>query len=83
MPDYSTMSAAELNERLHEITEQRHALREEALAVHAAMDKQILAEDAERRVAALSDSEKAALRQALGPEGVETEEAVGVPGAGE
>jgi len=57
-------------------------LRAEKKRIAKQMEDLAVPEEAKRRVEAMSDSERSALAQALIATGIESEEKVGLPGAG-
>ncbi len=78
--NYESKGVEELQAELARIAEARAALRTEALAVHAALDRAQARQAAAATMAGLSDVEKAALAQMILAQGIESGEAVGVPG---
>ncbi len=71
------MSADDIEAELQSLSVQKDEIRDRQRALTAALDSKRGQEDAERRVAALSDPEKAALAQVLKAEGVKPRSAVG------
>lgn len=78
--DYSSLSLQKLEAKQQEIVAQRASLKEEARAIQATLDGKQAEIAARRKLEGLGDPEKEALRQALGPSGVPSEEKVGTPG---
>ena len=77
---YENMSMAELEAENRKLMAQKAAIQEKQRQVNAAQDQLAAQERAAALAEGLSDPEKAALRQALGPEGIAPESAVGTPG---
>ena len=73
---YELMTVEQLTAELQRINEERAALREQAMAVHAVLDRKQAVETARRKLAEMSDVEKAALAQIVAAEGIESGEAV-------
>lgn len=65
MNNYDNMTIGQLLTELQCITEQRAALRDEQLQVHATLDRKQAAQRAADLVAGMSDTDKAALTQAI------------------
>lgn len=78
--DYSSMSLVQLGSEQAKVMEQRQALSGEGKAIQTALDGKQAEIEARCTLERMSDPEKAALAQALGVRGVESEEAVGTPG---
>ena len=74
--NYEQMSVEQLTAELQRINEERAALKAVAGAVHAVLDRKQAVETARRKLAAMSDVEKAALAQVVAAEGIESGEAV-------
>lgn len=74
--NYEQMTVEQLTAELQRLNEQRAALREQAIAVHAVLDRKQAVETARRKLAEMSDVEKAALAQLVQAEGIESGEAV-------
>jgi hypothetical protein len=71
------MTIEQLTAELQRITEARAALRDEQLTVHAALDRKQAAQRAADLVAGMSDTDKAALAQAInGAGGIASQESV-------
>lgn len=74
---YDSMTLAQLEARMQQLTEERAALREEALQLQAALDKKQATQRAADLVATMSDADKAALAQAIsGAGGIASQESV-------
>lgn len=74
--NYEQMTVEQLTAELQRLNEQRAALREQAMGVHAVLDRKQAVETARRKLAEMSDVEKAALAQLVQAEGIESGEAV-------
>ena len=80
MANLSRLSIAELEAMLTDLHAQRKALAERKRGVARALDAKLVEQAARERLDAMSDVEKQALRQALRADGIQSGEAVGVPG---
>lgn len=78
--DYDSLSVEELEDKIHTMEAERAAMGDEIHAVHKVLEAKILAADAQRRIANLSDTERVALLQSLTAAPVESEETLGTPG---
>lgn len=74
------MSTEDLEALRHDLRQEHAGLRERQRAVAAVLDSRYAAEEAQRKVAAMNDTERAALAQALTAEGIASAEAMGEPG---
>lgn len=82
MSKYESMTIEKLDAELTRLhTEQKRILAEKK-AVARVLDAKLSEQSALAKLAALSDSERAALRQVLMAKSVESESVVGAPGAG-
>jgi hypothetical protein len=79
--DLSKMSSEELEAHYQELDGQRAAIQAEARLVRAEIDQRVAAAEAARKLASMSDREKAALIQMLEAQGIESAEGFGSPGA--
>lgn len=68
------MTADELEGELIRLSNDREGLRARQLEVQGRLDQVRAEEKAQATVSGLSDAEKAALLQAIGPEGIDSEE---------
>lgn len=69
------------DEQLAALNAQRDALKQEILTLVREQDARAAKRNAEAKVAAMSDTERAAMAQLLGAQGVASGSAVGTPGA--
>lgn len=74
--NFEQMTVEQLTAELQRLNEQRAALREQAMAAHAVLDRKQAVATARRKLAEMSDVEKAALAQLVQAEGIESGEAV-------
>jgi len=74
--NYEQMTVEQLEAELQRISGERAALKEKAVAVHAVLDRRNAEAAARRKLAEMSDVEKAALAQIVAAEGIESGEAV-------
>lgn len=68
-----TEEEAAITARLQDLSRQREALREEALELHRRLERIA----AEKAVARMTDTERAAIAQIIAPQGIEPAEATG------
>jgi len=73
---YEAMTVEQLEAELQRISEERAALKTRAVAAHAVLDRRNGEAAARRRLATMSDVERAALAQIVATEGIESGEAV-------
>jgi len=81
MGEYDDQTVAGLEEALTLLHGEIKALRAQKRAISKALDRHAIEAEAARKLAALSDPERAALRRLLAPEGIASEAAVGTPGS--
>ncbi len=74
--NYEQMSVEQLEAELQRISGERAELKAQALSAHAVLDRRNAEAAARRRLATMSDVEKAALAQIVAAEGIESGEAV-------
>ena len=74
--NYEQMTVEQLEAELQRISGERAALKEQAVAAHTVLDRRQAVEAARRKLAEMSDVEKAALAQIVAAEGIEGGEAV-------
>jgi ribosomal protein L29 len=70
------MTVEELETHLQGLDEQKQDIRRQQLEAHAELDRLNAEADAERKLANMSEPERAAILQALKAEGVESTESV-------
>lgn len=75
------MSVEQLQAQLDRLNAERDALKEQIRRITPVLDAKQAQAAAGRKLAAMSDSERAALAQLLRTEGIPSGEAVGTPGA--
>jgi len=75
------MSDEQLAARVAELNAQRDALKQEILKLVNEQNARAAQKSAQAKVAAMSDTERAAMAQLLGAQGVASGSAVGTPGA--
>lgn len=80
--DYEAMSVEELNTLVADLSRDREVITVKIREIVQIRDAKLLLEETNRRVALMSDPEKQALLQVLAPQGIESVEEVGTPGAG-
>lgn len=71
----------EIDEELWKLGQKRDAIKAEMLELTRARDAKAALEDAEQRVATMSDPERAALLQTLQTTGIESDHKMGTPGS--
>lgn len=79
--DLSNLSIAELEAMLTDLHTERKALAARKREVARVLDAKLIEQAAHEKLAAMSDTERAALRQALDAEGIASDEAFGTPGS--
>ena len=75
---YEDMNLDQLERAKHKLVEEKVANKECLSAVAMILDRKISEVNAQQKVAAMSEPERAALLQVLQPEGIEPTEAVNV-----
>jgi len=80
MGEYDDKTPAALEAALTTLHGEIKALRAQKRAISKVLDRHAVDAEAFRKLAALSDPERAALRRLLGPEGIASEAVVGTPG---
>ncbi len=75
--EYEEFTIEELEAAISAITLEQSRLKQQKLALHAVLDRKMQAAEAARKLATMSDSEKAALRQVLEAEAIATAEEFG------
>lgn len=75
------MSVEQLQAQLDRLNAERDALKEQIRRISPVLDAKLARTGAERKLAAMSDSERTALAQLLRTAGISSGEAVGTPGA--
>lgn len=74
--NYEKMSYEELEKLNQKLSNKRDEIKEQQRQVVAAMDKKTVMVEARRKAEVMSDAEKAALLQVIGPGAIPSEEAV-------
>lgn len=77
MKNYEAMTVEELEAEIAEINAERAALKDVAVAVHGFLDAKNAQASALRKLATLSDAEKALLVQMIEAQGAESNGAIG------
>lgn len=80
MANLDKLSIAELEAMLTDLHTERKALVARKRDVARVLDAKLVEQAAHDKLAAMSDTERAALRQALNVEGIASSAAVGTPG---
>jgi len=75
--EYEDFSIEELEAAIAAITLEQSRLKQQKLAIHSVLDRKMQTAEATRKLAAMSDSEKAALLQVMQAEGIPTAEEFG------
>lgn len=75
--NYDTMTVEELEATIAEINAKRAVLKAQAVAVHTVLDAKNVQTSAARKLATLSDAEKAALVQMINTQAVASNGAIG------
>lgn len=81
MKNYSEMTTNQLLADKRKLGEQIEGIKTERRAITMVLDERAVSISAEARVAGMSETDKDALRQALGVKGIPSEEKVSTPGA--
>lgn len=81
MANYEEMTIPELEKVIQGMAAQVLEIKAEQRKAHAVLDEKVIRADLVRKLANLTDPEKAALVQMIQAEGVEGQEGVGIPGA--
>ncbi|MGH9158188.1 MAG: hypothetical protein ACRD1K_20660 [Acidimicrobiales bacterium] len=82
MSKYDTLTVKQLEAAMTKLENQHVELKQAKRAASAALQAKQTAAEVRRKLAAMSDAERAALAQAIGAVGIEGGSAVGTPGAG-
>lgn len=77
--NYEDMSLEQLEKENQKLMAQKDAIRENQKVITALMDEKSSMAEAQRKVATMSNAEKAALVQVLQPQGIASEETFGTP----
>ncbi len=77
---YEAMSVEALEAEIHSLGEQRDAIAQEQRAAHRVLNRKLTEQSASKKIASLSDAEKAALLQQLKAQSIQSDESVGTPG---
>ena len=75
--EYEDFTIEELVSAIAAITLEQGRLKQQKLAIHAVLDRKMQEAEAKRKMATMSDGEKAALLQVLQADGITTEEEFG------
>lgn len=78
--DFEAMTDTELEAFIQGVDVQVQALKGQARAAHAVLDRKVAERKAAGTLASLTDIERRALAQAIAAEGIASSEAVGTPG---
>lgn len=76
-PDYEAMSIEDLEAAIHALGEERLAIAERQRAAHRVLNRKLTEQSAARKLESMSSAERAALRQQLNAQGVESGEQFG------
>lgn len=77
MKSFEEMTTKELELENVKLMQAKNAIREKKLDINKILNDRVATDEAARKVAAMSESQRAAYRQVLSPKGIKSEEKLG------